>query len=51
MTATGEMYYDQTMSEWFIEYWCSKDEEIFPIFAPETDALAREIAKSTSANK
>ncbi len=51
MTATGEMYYDQTMSEWFIEYWCANDEEIFPIFTPETDQLARDIAKSATANE
>jgi phage FluMu protein Com len=48
MTATGKMHYDTTMSRWFIEYWCPRDQEMFPIYAPETDQLTRDIAKDIS---
>ena len=45
MAATGNMHYNATMSQWFIDYWCPRDREIFPIYTPETYRLAREIAK------
>lgn len=51
MTATGKMHYNTTMSQWFIEYWCPRDREMFPIYTPETDQLARDIAKDTMQNE
>jgi phage FluMu protein Com len=50
MTATGKMHYDPTMSRWFIEYWCPRDQEMFPIYTPETDHLTRDIAKDVTQN-
>ncbi len=43
MNSTGRMQYNATMSEWFVEYWCPNDQEIFLISTPETDELTRKI--------
>ncbi|MEJ2431074.1 MAG: hypothetical protein P8075_19485 [Deltaproteobacteria bacterium] len=50
MNATGKMYYDKTISEWLIEYWCSTDEENFAIYTPETKELVEHIVKSVIIN-
>ena len=45
MKATGKMHYNKTFSQWFVDYWCPRDKETIPIYTPETDQLARDIAK------
>jgi len=44
MVATGTMYHSRLTSDWFIEYWCTDDQEMFYIWNPEYEALTAEIA-------
>ena len=48
ISSTGNMQYDDVVSQWFIEYWCPVDEEIFTVFSPDKKQLTEDIAKGTT---
>jgi hypothetical protein len=43
--ATGEMYFNKTLSCWVMEYRCPKDGEIFRQWTPEIDSITKHIAE------
>ena len=43
--ATGDMYYEESISRWVMEYKCPKDGEIFRKWTPEIDGITKYIAE------
>jgi len=44
MRGTGKLYYLAQKDAWFVEYFCAREEEIVPLWSPDTQKLAEEIA-------
>jgi len=44
MRGTGELYWLAESRRWFLAYRCEREDEIFAIWAPETQRLAEEVA-------
>ncbi|WP_394822545.1 hypothetical protein [Pendulispora albinea] len=44
MRGTGKIYYLARTQRWFVEYLCEREQEIVPLWSPDTQKLAEEIA-------
>ncbi|WP_394847768.1 hypothetical protein LZC95_09930 [Pendulispora brunnea] len=44
MRGTGKLYYLAQKDAWFVEYFCEREQEIIPLWSPDTQKLAEEIA-------
>jgi hypothetical protein len=52
MTSLPELYYDEDgMAKWFIGFYCPYDDDTFPIWAPEYEALIDEITAGVDMSK
>jgi hypothetical protein len=42
---TGSLQYWTDLHQWFVEFYCPRDDQVIPISTPDLDRKARNIAK------
>jgi hypothetical protein len=45
MPSTGNLVLDTKFGDWYVEYRCPVDDEIFTIFSPNKQAMLRDVPK------
>ena len=47
INGTGGLQYWPDLDQWYVEFYCRRDDQVIPISTPELDKKAREIAIGT----
>jgi hypothetical protein len=45
LAATGDLQYWPELHQWYVEFFCRRDDQVIPIWTPELEKEARKIAK------